>query len=386
MKVLFKKIRLFCIVSLLLQPMQMVEANKAAKTDFITLAAMMIQDGHYDRALLALQSVNLEDEETDFMRFYTLQGLAFLHLKDMQGAVDSLTTAVQKGQQDPTIQVYLAQAHYGLKNYRQVIKAINRAGDIINKYPLLWEMKAQSYWHLKQHDQAINVLDQAQKVYPSDFRYLRRKLFYFVELGLFQQAAILGQQYLALSDAGEKDFIAIGNALRMSKQYQKTLQIMETARLKYPANITVAKVLAHTYIDMGQLNSGAYILEQASLYDASLLSEAAEVYRRAGRLYKALTLNASIRDRKVKLKQRLSILIALKRYDRAANMKSNLYRAGLLEDQNIRYALAYAYFASGQHEAASRQIDYLKDSEVFKKGVELRRVMESCKAEPWQCA
>ncbi|SMG63190.1 conserved hypothetical protein, partial [methanotrophic bacterial endosymbiont of Bathymodiolus sp.] len=138
-------------------------------------------------------------------------------------------------------------------------------------------------------------------------------------------------------------------------------------------------------IDMGQLNSGAFILEQAAQYDPRLIGEASEVYRRTGRYYKSLTLTTRVRDLKVKLKQRPAIYLALKRYEQAANMKKSLYRSGLLEDENIRYALAYAYFSSGQFDAASRQIDFLKEVELFKKGVELRRMMANCSDQPWQC-
>ncbi len=360
-------------------------AQKSQKTDYISLAAMMIKDGHYDRALLALQSVDLEEEETDLIRFYTLQGLAYMNLNDMLAAKDSLTQAIKNGQQDPVIYIYLAQINYALKAYSAVISAVNNAKAIIHEYPTLLEMKAQSQWHLKQPDAAIDTLNTAQKMMRSDYRFMRRKVFYLMELKLYQQAALLGKQYLNKSDGKASDYIAIGNALRLSKEYQETLNIMESARLKFPANVTIAKVLAHTYIDMGKLNSGAFILEQAAQYDPKLIAESSEVYRRAGRYYKSLILTTSIRDLKVKLKQRLAIYLALKRYEQAANMKKSLYRSGLLKNENIRYALAYAYFSSGQFDAASRQIDFLKEAELFKKGVELRRMMASCTEEPWQC-
>jgi tetratricopeptide (TPR) repeat protein len=247
-------------------------------------------------------------------------------------------------------------------------------------------MKAQAYWQLQQPREAIDALNVAQKLTPNDYRFMRRKVFYLLELKLYQEAAQLGKQYLKLSEGKDSDYIAIGNALRLSKSYQEALAIMEAARLKFPKNVMIAKVLAHTYIDIGHLNSGAFILEQTAQYDPKLIAEAAEVYRRAGRFYKALTLNAGIRDQQVKLKQRLSVFIALKRYEQAANMKKSLYRNVLLNDQNIRYALAYAYFASGQFDAAGRQIDFLIESELFKKGVELRRMMAACKEEPWQCS
>lgn len=386
MKILKQPFLLLLMATTLLCSTELAWAKKAAKTDYISLAAMMLKDGHYDRALLALQSVDLEDEATDQARFYTLQGLAYMNLNDMLAAQDSLQQAIKQGQQDLVIYVYLAQTDYALKDYEGVIAAVKKAGNIVEKYPTLLEMKAQAHWQLKQTDKAIETLNNAQKKFPSDYRYMRRKVFYLVELQLYNQAALLGQQYLKLSAGKASDYIAIGNALRLSKEYQETLLIMEAARLKFPADVTIAKVLAHTYMDMGELNSGAFILEQAAQYDPDLTSESAEVYRRAGRVYKALTMNPGIRDHKVKLKQRLAIYLALKRYEKAANMKKSLYRSGLLEDQNIRYALAYAYFASGQFKSSNAQIDFLTESELFKKGIELRRMMESCKEEPWQCA
>lgn len=368
----------FCSLSLAAAP-------QSQTTDFIELAAIMLHDGHSDRALLALQSVDLEDEKTDLARFYTLQGLAYMNLNNSVAAKDSLLLAIKNGQQDKVILVYLAQVYYALKKYDHAIQAISRAGEHIETNPSLNILKAQAHWHLETPEAAINALNKGQARFPQDFRFLRHKVFYFVQLGLYQQAAALGQQYLTLSKAAADDYVAIGNALRLSKQYTEALNILEIARLQFSNNETVAKLLAHTYLDQGKLNAAAFILEQAALFNADLTSEAAEVYRRAGRFHKALTLNESISDQKIKFKQRLSILLALKQYEQAANMESSLYRTGLLEDQNIRYALAYAFFSSGRFPAANKHLDHLKDADLFRRGIELRRLMEACKDEPWKC-
>lgn len=360
--------------------------NKAATADFIELAAVMLKDGHHDRALLALQSVDLGNKKTDLARFYTLQGLAYLGLNDLEAARDSLQQGVKHGQQDRSIFVYLAQAHFGLKDYRNTVDAIGKAGDLIGKDAALIALKAESYWHLQQTSAAIDALNDGQRAFPADFRFLKRKVFYLVELGLYQEAIRLGREYLRRSKATAADYVAFGNALRLSREFQEAVNILEIARLQYPNDELVAKLLAHTYLDQGQLNSAAFILEQAALLNPSLQSEAAEIYRRAGRLHKALTLNESIIDQKVKLKQRLSILIALKQYERAANMETSLYRTGLLEDQNVRYALAYALFSTKRFSDAGKHLDHLKDAELFRKATELRRLMEACKNEPWQCA
>lgn len=362
-------------------------ADKSASqaTDFIDLAAVMLRDGHHDRALMALQNVDLQDEKTDLARFYTLQGLAYMNLNDSMAARDSLQLAIKNGQQDLVIYAYLAQVHYALKAYKNAIQAIAKAGEHAQTASMI-TLKAQSHWHLEETDSAINTLNLGQKKFPTDFRFLRRKVFYFVQLGLYQQAAQLGRQYLEQSKASAEDYVAIGNALRLSKEYQEALRILEIARLQFPENETVAKLLAHTYLDQGKLNSAAFILEQASIINTDLISEAAEIYRRAGRFHKALTLNESIQDQKIKFKQRLSILLALKQYERAANMESSLYRTGLLEDQQIRYALAYAYFSSGRFPDAKKHLDHLKEAELFRRGIELRRLMTICETEPWKCS
>jgi len=359
--------------------------NKAQPTDFIELAAIMLKDGHSDRALLALQSVDLENKKTDLTRFYTLQGLAYMNLNDLEAAKDSLQLAVKNGQQDQVIFIYLAQVYFGLKDYQKTIQAIVNAGDKASKDALLISLKAESYWHLKETDAAINTLNEGQKIFPGDFRFLKRKVFYFVELGLYQEATNLGREYLKRSKAAAADYIAFGNALRLSREFEEALNILEIARLQFPHNEMVAKLLAHTYLDQGKLNAAAFILEQAALLNPNLQAEAAEIYRRAGRFHKALTLNESISDQKIKLKQRLSILLALKQFERAANMESSLYRTGLLDDQDVRYALAYVLFSSRRFAEANKHLDHLKNAELFRKGTELRRLMEVCKTEPWQC-
>ncbi len=374
------------VLFLLIQFPLMAKEKAPEATDFINLAAVMIKDGHYDRALLALNSVDLEDEETDLARFYTLQGLAYLSLNDLLLARESLQNAIQNGQQDKLIYVYLAQVYYGLKEYKETVKAIDNAGAKANQYASLYEMKAQSYWNLEQPDKAIDAVNEGIALFPDDYRFLRRKVFYLVELQLYQEASDLGRRYLQVSHAQAKDYIAIGNALRMSKQYDQALTILELAKLQFPENATVAKLLAYTYLDQGDTNAAAFIMEQAAIYDPALYTEASELYRRAGRYYKALSLNAAIIDQKVKMKQRMALLLALKRYELAANMQPGLYRIGLLEDQNIRYALAYALFSVGRFDAAEVHLDTLTDPDLFKKGIELRRIMSECKEESWKCA
>lgn len=208
-------------------------------------------------------------------------------------------------------------------------------------------------------------------------------MFYFVELGLYQEAIRLGREYLQRSKASAADYVAFGNALRLSREYQEALNILEIARLQFPHDEMVAKLLAHTYLDQGKLNSAAFILEQAALLNPVLQAEVTEIYRRAGRFHKALTLNESIADQKVKLKQRLSILLALRQFERAANMESSLSGCWKIRMCVMRWLLCCS--PAAVFPEANKHLDHLKNAELFRKGTELRRLMEICKTEPWQC-
>ncbi len=354
--------------------------------DYINMAAMLVKDGLYQRAIISLQNVDINDEKVDLSRYYTLQGLAYLNLKDWVSAKQNLEKAIDNGQVDPVVYVYLAQSNYSLKDYQGTIDAVNKAGGSALNHPSILEMQIQSYWQLQDYEQAFSVLNQAQTLFPNDHRFTRRQVFYLVDLQLYRQAANLGLVYLRESNAQAKDYIAIGNALRLSRQFPEALSILESARLKFPQNSTITKVLAHTYLDQGHLNTAAQIFEQGALYDQELYVEAGEIYRRAGRYYRALNMNTKIADQKVKLKQRLAIFLALKRYEAAVNMKVALYRQGLIQDENIRYALAYAYFNIGQFKDSQKQLSFLKNPELFKKGIELRRIMNECLESPTQCA
>jgi len=362
------------------------DSPASIETDTLNLAAMLIKDGHYQRALNTLAGFQTDDSEKEQLaRYHILRGLAELNMQQHKLAQKDLYQAIEYGQTDPVTYVYLAQAHYALKEYQSTIESINKAGELVKKYPALFEIKAQSQWLLGQKQQSWQTLNQARTLFADDQRFLRRQIFYLVDLGFYRRAAELGKYYLSKSNAAVDDYIAIGNALRLSRQFDQATVILERARLQFQDNTSVAKVLAHTYLDMDQVGTAATIMEQASYFDKDLISEAAELYRRSGQLYRALLLNARIEDQAVKLKQRVAILVGMKNYEAVAQMEVDLKRVGLLDNQPITYALAYSQFASGQFSKINHLLNQLTEPELFKKAIELRRAIQACQDQPVNC-
>lgn len=355
-------------------------------TERLELAARLTSDGEYERAARALGKVDTAAEDLDLARYHTVAGLIAISQNRNEDAIRNLNDAVAAGQADPTIQIYLAQSYFALERWPEVLAALDAAGETANALASVWQMRAHAWWAQGKRQQALDTLSRAADRFPANNSFTRRQVFYLIEAGLYEEAAALGRRFLARGDVKADDYAAIGSALRRTRRYDEALVILESARLRFPDNDAIAKSLSQTYLEAGQPLAAARLLEMAAQRDPNLLVETAELYRRAGYDALALSLNARVPDQARKLKQRVGILVELQRYGEVTGMESALHRSGLLDDEDVRYALAYAYFRAGDFAAADRHLAALKRPELFRKATELRKVMEECADAPWSCA
>lgn len=354
--------------------------------DRLPLAALLIGDGNYDRARQVLAAVDTESDGFDAPRYHTLAGLVALNLKEYRLAVVEFRQAIASGQDAPVLYLYLAQAHFGAEDYASTLEALDDAGESATQIPSAFFIRAQALWSLGRLDEAWAVLNQARELFPDRARdFARRQVFLLVDQGLFQAALILARDLVVLSEGDISDALAVGNALINANQAPEAAVLLEEAMLRAPDDATVAKLLAQSYLVQGMPLAAAEVLRMGSYYNSDLLIEAAELFRQTGRLTEALTLNGQAIDQPKKLKQRLAILIGLERFNQAAAMIDDLERVQLLDEEDIRYALAYAFFKTGDFEAARSQLFFLESPENFRKATELRRVMSECEQQPWLC-
>jgi tetratricopeptide (TPR) repeat protein len=356
-------VRPLCVVVMAFVLHGVVHAATQAQDDMsdperLELAARLTSDGEYERAARALGKVDTAAEDFDLAKYHTVAGLIAINQNRNEDAIRNLKDAVAAGQADPTIQIYLAQSYFALERWSEALAALDAAGETADALGSVWQMRAHAFWAQGQRQQAFDTLTRAAQRFPANNSFTRRQVFYLIEAGLYEEAAELGRKFLTRGDVKAEDYAAIGSALRRTKRYDEALVILESARL----------------------------LEMAALRDPDLLVETAELYRRAGYGALALSLNARVPDQAKKLKQRIGILVQLKRYGEVTGMESALHRSGVLEDEDVRYALAYAYFRAGDFAAADRHLAALKRPELFRKATELRKVMEECADAPWSCA
>jgi tetratricopeptide (TPR) repeat protein len=360
-------------------------AKPEPEVDYVELAALMVRDGEYARAAEALKNVDPQAEDLDAIKYHTVVGMVALEQQELENAASAFAEAITAGQDDPLIHLYRAQAWFGLERYEDAIAAIEAAGEAVNGLSGAWLMRAHAQWMLGRKQAALNTLGQASERFPENTSFQRRQVFYLIEAGLYQEASVLGRSYLSRVEGKPEDFVAIGTALRRGRSFDEALRFLEAARLAHPADGNIVKALAQTWLERGDPLAAAEILVQQAERDPTLLGESAELFRRAGHIQRALSLNARVPDGAKKLKQRLGLLVELKRYDEVAGMEAALYRVGLLNDEDLRYALAYAHFQGGDYVRAEGHLTALKRPELFRKATELRRLMAECAEDRWAC-
>jgi len=353
--------------------------------DYVALAARLVQDGHWDRAELTLQQVDETDEELDHKLFYVLRGLVSLQKKVYLDAADNFELAIKAGNTDPLVYINLGRARFGGKDYQGTVDALIAAGKSARAEPRAELLLSRSYWELGDPGAALEVLQRAGKRYPDKIEFPRLESFYLIKLELFQELARRRSELLERDDVEATDLAAISEALRKGGKLDEAKYTLEAARLRFPDDETLTVQLARVLMDQDQSLSSAMLLEQAARTNPKYLIEAAEMYRRAGRLVRALFINKRIGDQKSKIKQRLQILLELGQFEQISAMEARLSRLGLLSDQQIRYALAYGFFMIRDFESSEKHIAKLTDPEFFDKGVALRKAIGACKSAGWQC-
>ncbi|HJL42543.1 MAG TPA: tetratricopeptide repeat protein [Myxococcales bacterium LLY-WYZ-16_1] len=366
--------------------------------DYLELAAVLVNDGNYERAETTLQRVDVKDEDTDMARFHVLRGVVRLNLGLYSQAYTDFSEAKtilgRRHEEDPDdnpppkpiLSVYQAQAAFYSKQFEKSLAAFEEADEAADAIPSTYALRAEAHRKLDQPERAWSVLTEGMQRHPDYAELLRRKVFMAIKMGLYRTASDLGRVFLERSQADPSDYLAIGSALYRSGSTDEALKFLELAHLRFPERKDVVVQLVNVYKKKGMYRSAAALLERAAFGGAEdLFADAAELFRLAGDPVRALGLNRRIRDTKARLRQRLATLLELRDYELITAMRLDVERAGLIRDESIRYAVAYAFFKTGEYERSRTLLSGISDPELFRKATELRRVMSKCSEERWKC-
>jgi len=375
------------LILLLLISLNVSAAEKKAtdEIDHIALAALLLKDGFSNRANDELNQVNTEDENLDKGRYFTLKGLVSTKLGAYEEANKFFEQALAFEDADKALYLYIAQNSYKLKDYKGALEAIVKAGPMADEKPSVVALKAECHWQLKEPDTALEVLAEGIKRFATEWNFYKQRFNYLVSLKLYQSALEDAQVYLVNAKPTDKTVISFISALRNSGDTDKAIELAEQANLRYITSADITVMLAHLYIDKEMIQAAAGLFDEASIEDDKYTKEAAEMMRRAHEFTLALYKNSQMLEAKEKLKQRVAIFIEFGAYERIVASTQALYRSEVIEDESIRYALAYSYYMVGKYEECEAELKFLTRPDLFNKATELRKNMQKCKDNHWEC-
>jgi tetratricopeptide (TPR) repeat protein len=358
--------------------------------DRVVVAAVLIGDGHYDRALTVLKELDpaeevKRDKTFDVARYWRLRGLCHLQLGAAAEAIGDFERALAAGEANPELHLRIAQAHGQLGAHEQALASLDRAGAAATAVPGGFMLRARSLVALNRHSEAWDVLQAGRAAFPDDVGFDRESLYLLIQLGLYQEARVVGQRYLARQQGEPSAWLAVGEALRRSGNLEEAAAHLEATRVRFPTEIDAYTLLAKTYVDRGLPGACGTVLQTAAILDPNLAAAAADCLRDAGQLERALYLNSVVPDPTLKARQRLDLLVRSQSWDRAIAHLPRVERLGLLDEDPVAYAAAYSLYQVGRYGEAETVLKRIDDPRLFQDATALRKAMADCEANPGGC-
>jgi len=427
---MFKKFIILAWVLVISNTVLMAQKTEEQSIDHIEIATILFYDGEYDKAQEELQKAKDSHTDIDWMKYHSMRGIIFLKEEKYNQAINALNKAIiatrqkvykapvearekkevlfslfssEKKAQKPKksmpafepeklrkekieeLYIYLSQAYYRKGAYISTVEALNSAGQRGQSSASLFTLRAECYWKVNQRSSAIEALNRGSKLFPKDATLLKQKFYYFAELKLYQASIGAAKAYMKKIPANAQEYISLAQMLQGAGEFMEAIKILEEAKLIFPTSAKVHILLGHYYNQKEMPFTTAHLFEQGSYYDSKYLKEASEMYRRAGALSHALYLNSMMKDKKEKTKQKVAIFVNRGEFEKIIGLKDALNRYGLLKDDNMRYALAYAYYIVKDYEQSEAHLKKIEDNELFAKATVIRKNIEKCKNNPLEC-
>ncbi len=364
------------------------QAKESDDVDFVALAALMLRDGHTARANDALNQVDIDSTDTDLARFHMLKGMVQTKQSHYLEANMDFTKSIALNEDKESarpLYLYIAQNSFKLEDHEGCITALEKVPELVEERPQLFALKAECYWRTKRKDEALALLRDVNAKFPEYYDAYKQRFYYLVSLKLYQAALDDANIYLKKAEPNETITLTFINALRQSGQTDKAIALAEIANLRYVSSAKITVLLAHLYMDKEMVQSAAELFNQASIEDGKYTKETAEMYRRAHDYVMALLKNTEMTETREKYKQRIALFLEHGDFERVIATKSAMQRSGLMDDESMRYALAYSHFMTGDFEETEILLKSLTRPDLFKKATELRKQMDRCENNIWEC-
>jgi len=400
-------------------------AKEIEEVDHIGLATLMIYDAQYDKARDELNLVDRKSKTFDAANYYSVVGVLSSKENKTKEAIEAYKKAIEatkvkkfiapkiitqekylfsiasthevkekapefnpqekREEKISQLYMYLTQEYYKLKDYKNTVASLEGAGEKGESRAGLFTLRAECYYKQKKYSEAINALNKGIKKFPDDGKLLKQKFYYFADLHLYQKAIEVAKTYMDKVGVSSKEYIALSQMLIGANEIESAIQLLEESKLMFPKEPKIGILLGHMYLKKDMTSTTAHLFSQSSYYDKKYLKDAVEMNRRAGNNVYALYLNSQNIDKVEKVKQKIAIYLDAQEYRKIIGLQKALDRYKMLDDDNLRYALAYSYYMSGDYNNSEMHLKLISDNELFTKATVIRKNIEKCRKNPLEC-
>jgi len=401
------------------------DAGDAKEIDHLALANLMVYDGRLDKAETELSKVDKTSGTFDAAKYYTIRGVLAAKKENHEKAIENYLMALDatkaktfeaprveekkkylfslgkgEAEDEPALEfdaqkvkkekleklhMQLSQAYYQLADYAHTVKHLDLAGDRGKERAALFAIRAECYWKTEKKDDAIRALNRGLDLFAEDAMLLKQKYHYFAELGLYQAAIENAKKYMTVIDADANAYILLAQLLIESDQSDEAAKILELARGKFPQKAKIKMLLGHIYMEKDMNFIAARLFKEAAYTDKKYLKDAVEIHRRVKDFSHAIYLNTQMTDKVEKLKQKVAIYLNRGEFEKVIGLKDGLERYNLLDDDNLRYALAYSYYRAKDYPKAEMHVQKIQDNDLFAKGTVILKNIEKCRENSTEC-
>lgn len=359
-------------------------AQEADDVDHLALAQILIKDGHYKRAEMSLEKLQ-GDQIKDKALYSALKGMIVLQKGEYQGAIDLFLLSQKQGMKDREIYLYLAESALQLNQLAQAAAYIEQMDSKDKEKIPYFLVKAEIQWKSGKKQLAWQTLDQALAKNLSWNAINKKKFSYLMTEQLYQSAVDLA--FTLMTDMNNfKDVLAMASQMRIQKQYDNSLKILQAMNLLRPQDEMVALEMAQNYLALENSYSAALILEESAKHNISLSFEASELLRQMGKNYRAEFVNMTTVDPSKRLKQKMSLYLDEEDFHSLKFLMPQLTQLKMMNDEEIRYAVAYSLFRTGDFKKSEGLLQSIEKEGLFEKSAELKKEISECQKAEWSCS
>lgn len=349
-----------------------------AVEDPVLLAAKLVGDGNYSRAQSIVSTIDVEDLGEHVATYYTTIGLISLQQGYYSEALSYFEEAkrnVEEGKEGPstvTLALYIAQCFYMLEEYTTALTTLQEA-DQERLETLILQSK--STLKLQKWEECWSFVHRAKQLHPHSLEIWEIEFSMYIQLKLEQRIADTIAQFIETQVVPEETYLKLSREMIDASLYDSASTLLQLGRYQFYseplwAASAYVEILLENWLVAGDLLA---VLSQS---DPKYALEAATMYQKGDDISKALLYNSLALDSEEKVKQRFSIFIASKRYEQAIALEQRLQQWKLIEDENIRYGMAYAFYFVEEDTKSLQYLKGISSPKLFDQSLALRRAVE----------